>query len=99
MSLSSLLNDPKHWQDRSAQAEALADQITDVVGKATALSIAEDYGRLGRRAEERTLVRLDNPTTGEPVRAPAATAHPPGAPARAIGPTLPGPPDHADHLS
>src|SRR6476660_1985338 len=47
MSLSSLLNDPKHWQDRAAQAEALADNITDAVGRATALSIAEDYARLG----------------------------------------------------
>jgi diguanylate cyclase (GGDEF)-like protein len=59
MSLSSLLNDPKHWQDRAAQAEALADQITDIVAKATALSISEEYARLSRRAEERALVRLE----------------------------------------
>jgi hypothetical protein len=74
MSLASLLNDPKHWQDRAAQAEALADQIADVVGKATALSIAEDYARLGRRAEKRPLVRLGGAETGERASNPAAGA-------------------------
>ena len=74
MSLASLLNDPKHWQDRAAQAEALADQISDVVGKATALSIAEDYARLGRRAEKRPLVRLGGAETGERASNPAAGA-------------------------
>jgi hypothetical protein len=74
MSLASLLNDPKHWQDRAAQAEALADQISDVVGKATALSIAEDYARLGRRAEKRPSVRLDGAETGERASNPAAGA-------------------------
>jgi hypothetical protein len=90
MSLSSLLNDPKHWQDRAAQAEALAQQMTDVVGKATALSIAEDYGRLGRRAEDRALVRLNNPTIGEPVGRLAVTVPQTGEPARSGGPSLPG---------
>jgi hypothetical protein len=65
MSLSSLLNDPKHWQDRAAQAEALAEQITDIVGKATALSISEEYARLSRRAEERALVHLDGAQSDE----------------------------------
>jgi len=74
MSLASLLNDPKHWQDRAAQAESLADQISDVVGKATALSIAEDYARLGRRAEKRPLVRLDGAETGDRASNPAAAA-------------------------
>ena len=98
MSLASLLNDPKHWQDRAAQAEALADQIADVVGKATALSIAEDYARLGRRAEKRPLVRLGGAETGErqqpgrgrAIREPGRA----GRPAGALGPL-----DHADHLS
>jgi diguanylate cyclase (GGDEF)-like protein len=76
MSLASLLNDPKHWQDRAAQAESLADQISDVVGKATALSIAEDYARLGRRAEKRPLVRLDGAETGDRASNPAAAAQP-----------------------
>jgi hypothetical protein len=74
MSLASLLNDPKHWQDRAAQAEALADQISDVAGKATALSIAEDYAPLGRRAEKRPLVRLGGAETGERASNPAAGA-------------------------
>jgi diguanylate cyclase (GGDEF)-like protein len=76
MSLASLLNDPKHWQDRAAQAEALAEQITDVVGKATALSIAEEYARLGRRAEKRPLVRLGVAETRERDHDPAAAALP-----------------------
>jgi diguanylate cyclase (GGDEF)-like protein len=62
MSLLSLLNDPKHWQHRAAQARALADRLTDVVGKATALSIANDYARLAKRAEDRQLARPDNPS-------------------------------------
>jgi hypothetical protein len=82
MSLAYLLNDPKHWQDRAAQAEALADQITDVVGKASALSIAEDYARLGRRAEKRPLVRLDGAETSERASNPAAAAQPAGQAAR-----------------
>src|ERR1700730_18115985 len=76
MSLALLLNDPKHWQAGPAQAESLADQISDVVGKATALSIAEDYARLGRRAEKRPLVRLDGAETGDRASNPAAAAQP-----------------------
>jgi hypothetical protein len=65
MSLLSLLNDPKHWHHRAALARALADSLTDVIAKATILSIAEDYGRLGRRAEERRLARPDDPRLSE----------------------------------
>jgi hypothetical protein len=60
MSFLSLLNDPKHWHHRAARTRALAESLTDVVGKATALSIAEEYDRLGKRAEERQLARIEN---------------------------------------
>jgi diguanylate cyclase (GGDEF)-like protein len=60
MSFLSLLNDPKHWHHRAARTRALAESLTDAVGKATALSIAEEYDRLGKRAEDRQLARIED---------------------------------------
>jgi hypothetical protein len=52
-----LYNDPEHWRDRAAEARALAEKMTDVVGKQAMIEIAEKYERLAARAVERLAKR------------------------------------------
>ena len=48
-----LYNDPDHWRKQADEARDLARRITDVVGKAAMLQIADQYDRLAARAGER----------------------------------------------
>ena len=50
----SLINDPKHWRDRAAEARRIAEQMSDAVSEQMMLGIAEDYDDLAERAEQRT---------------------------------------------
>jgi hypothetical protein len=51
--LTSFINDPEHWLQRAEQMRILADEIDDEPAKETVLRIANDYGRLAERAEQR----------------------------------------------
>ena len=44
---------PEHWLQRAEQMRILADEIDDESAKETVLRIANDYGRLAERAEQR----------------------------------------------
>jgi hypothetical protein len=46
-------NDPQHWRDRAVEARALADRMTDPVGRKAMMEIAEKYEGLAERALER----------------------------------------------
>jgi hypothetical protein len=48
-----IFNDPEHWKARANEARALAQQMTDPVGRERMLEIAEQYDRLVARAVER----------------------------------------------
>ena len=54
MMLASFINDPEHWLERAEQMRTLADELDDEQVKETMLRIANDYGRLAERAEQRT---------------------------------------------
>jgi len=54
MMLASFINDPEHWLERAEQMRTLADELDDEQVKETMLRIANDYGRLAKRAEQRT---------------------------------------------
>jgi len=47
------VNDPRHWHDRAAEMRALADAMATVESKAMMLRLADDYDKLGDRAEAR----------------------------------------------
>jgi hypothetical protein len=49
----SLINDPEHWRKRADDASSLADDMKDEISKQMMLQIADDYGHLARRAEQR----------------------------------------------
>jgi hypothetical protein len=49
----SFINDPEHWRQRAEEARTIADQMNDPQSKEAMLKIAEDYERLGERAERR----------------------------------------------
>ena len=51
--LASLINDPEHWLQRAVQMRILADEIDDEPARETVLRIANDYGSLAERAEQR----------------------------------------------
>ena len=53
MMLTSFINDPEHWLQRAEQMRILADETDDEPAKETVLRIANDYGRLAERAEQR----------------------------------------------
>ena len=46
-------NDPTHWRERAEEARAHAQQMTDPEAKRMMLTIAEDYEKLARRAQDR----------------------------------------------
>jgi hypothetical protein len=50
---SSFINDPQHWRGRAEEARTLAEQMSDETSKQMMLRIADDYGRLAERAEQR----------------------------------------------
>jgi hypothetical protein len=54
------INDPAHWRRRAQQTRTLADQLTDLQAKAAMLRIAEDYERLAKRAEARSIGQEPN---------------------------------------
>jgi hypothetical protein len=54
------INDPDHWRRRAQQARTLADQLSDLQAKAAMLRIADDYERLAKRAEARSIGRAPN---------------------------------------
>jgi hypothetical protein len=51
--MSLLYNDPEHWRERAMEARALAEKMTDAVGRQAMIEIAEKYDRLAARAVER----------------------------------------------
>jgi len=53
MMLASFINDPEHWLERAEQMRTLADELDDEQAKETMLRIANVYGRLAKRAEQR----------------------------------------------
>ena len=46
------VNDPRHWHDRAAEMRVLADMMANIETRATMLRLADDYDKLGDRAEE-----------------------------------------------
>jgi hypothetical protein len=48
-----LLNNPAHWRLRAMETRLSADQLTDLLAKATILRIAEEYDQLATRAAQR----------------------------------------------
>jgi hypothetical protein len=48
------INDPKHWRDRAQEMRALAAQTDDLDARASMLTVADEYEKLARRAEERS---------------------------------------------
>jgi hypothetical protein len=53
MRMRSLLQDPKHWRARAAEARAVAELMDDPIAKSTMMNIAEEYEDLARRSEIR----------------------------------------------
>jgi hypothetical protein len=53
MAVPLLYNDPEHWRERAVEARALAEKMTDAVGKNAMMEIAVKYERLAARALER----------------------------------------------
>ncbi len=45
-------NDPQHWRNRAGEARAIAAQMTDAHTKAVMLTIAQDYEKLAKRADQ-----------------------------------------------
>jgi hypothetical protein len=56
--VSHFINEPDHWLARAKEARTLANQMDDLESKDAMLRIAEDYERLAKRAEDRTMGRL-----------------------------------------
>ena len=53
MPATDLIHDPDHWRQRAQEMRTIAEDMHDLIARATMLHIAEDYERLARRAEER----------------------------------------------
>jgi hypothetical protein len=41
-----LYNDPEHWRERATEARAIAEKMTDALGRKAMIEIAENYDRL-----------------------------------------------------
>jgi hypothetical protein len=48
-----VFNDPAHWRARALEARALADKMTDAVGRSRMISIAQEYDLIADRATAR----------------------------------------------
>ena len=48
-----LFNDPNHWRRRAAEMRHLAQEMDDPESKQIVLKLAEEYGVLAKRAEQR----------------------------------------------
>jgi len=46
-------NGPDYWRSRAEEARAVAAQMVDAHTKAVMLTIAQDYEKLAKRAEQR----------------------------------------------
>ena len=57
---SHIFDDPKHWRQRTEQARALAEQMSDAASREMMLGIAKDYERLAERAEQRAREERNN---------------------------------------
>ena len=55
--VSHFINEPQHWRARAEEARILANQMNDSESKDAMLRIAEDYERLAKRADDRTMGR------------------------------------------
>jgi hypothetical protein len=53
MMFASFINDSEHWLQRAEQMRILADEVHDEQAKETILRIANEYGYLAERAEQR----------------------------------------------
>jgi hypothetical protein len=60
--ISHFINEPDHWRARAEEMRRLANQMNDSASRDAMLRIAEDYERLVKRAEDRTVGRLPNRT-------------------------------------
>jgi hypothetical protein len=60
--ISHFVNEPDHWRARAEEMRMLANQMNDGESRDAMLRIAEDYERLAKRAEDRTVGRLPNQT-------------------------------------
>ena len=59
-----IYNDPEHWRTRASEARALAEAMTDPVGKTAMLEIAQKYDRVAKRALERMAVEASKQRAG-----------------------------------
>jgi hypothetical protein len=50
---SHIFDDPKHWRQRTEQARALAEQMSDAASREMMLGIVKDYERLAEQASGR----------------------------------------------
>src|SRR4029453_17844077 len=53
--ISHFINEPDHWRACAEEARMLANQMNDSESRDAMLRIAEDYERLAKRAEDRTV--------------------------------------------
>jgi hypothetical protein len=60
--ISHFVNEPDHWRARAEEMRMLANQMNDGESRDAMLRIAEDYERLAKRAEDRTVGRLPKRT-------------------------------------
>jgi hypothetical protein len=58
--ISHFINEPDHWRFRAKEARLLANQMNDSESGDAMMRIAEDYERLAKRAEHRSVGRLPN---------------------------------------
>jgi len=49
----SILDNPRHWQERAEEARSIADQLEDPESRRMMLRIADDYERLAAHARAR----------------------------------------------
>jgi hypothetical protein len=50
-----LINDAKHWRERAEETRTMAERMSDPDAKQAMLRIAEEYEKVAKRAEARTI--------------------------------------------